>query len=369
MLSMLHEDEAIAESHEQGSAAPSEGAPGGSVTSDDLTPHPLRLSIVIEWANTRLNGQERATGLLQRLGRQWEEILARDYPEALPNEARSFLARLDRRVELFLVSSEALSAAIEDDMRRRLPGSFDVAIHVAGGLEYYPLKNFGASLAGGDILLFVDSDVLPDDGWLAHLLGSLARPDVHVVCGQTYVAPTDLVARAFALGWTYALRDPSGGLFTPDKFYANNLALRADLFRKTQFRPLGRRSRGACSLLREDLGRLGIVVWENRAASVDHPPPSSVGHLVVRALAHGRDQYLSHAEERSVWGLKRSLGIAAERLARGFSRARREWRRVGLRRRDVPAALAVISGYYAVFALGGLLTHASPALMGRHFRV
>jgi hypothetical protein len=339
------------------------------VRENNVIEQPLRLSIVIEWANTRLNGRERAAELFRRLGLQWQEILARRYPEALPGEARLFLASLDSRVELLLVSPEALSVPAAEDVRRLLPETFDVAIHVAEGLEYYPLKNFGASLAGGDILLFVDSDVLPDDGWLAHLLGSLARPDVHVVCGQTYVAPTDLVARAFALGWTYALRDPSRGLFTPDKFYANNLALRADIFRKTQFRPLGRRSRGACTLLREDLGRLGVVVWENRAAGVDHPPPSSAGHLVVRALAHGRDQYLSHAEARSVRGLQRSLGIAAERLARGFSRARREWRRVGLRRRDVPAALAVISAYYALFALGGLLTHASPALMGRHFRV
>jgi len=339
------------------------------VTCEDLTPHPLRLSIVVEWSNTRLNGEGRAVRVLERLGRQWQQILARDYPEALPRDARAFLDGLERRAELLIVSSEALSTVIEADVRRRLPETLDVAIHVAEGLEYYPLKNFGAGLAGGDILLFVDSDVLPDDDWLAHLLGSLARADVHVVCGQTYVAPIGLVARAFALGWTYELRDPSAGLFIPDKFYANNLAFRADVFRKTRFQPLGRRSRGACSLLREDLDRLGIPVWENRAASVDHPPPSSVGHLVVRALAHGRDQYLSHTEERSGRGLRRSLGIAAQRLARGFRRARREWRRVGLRRRDVPAALAVISAYYAVFALGGLLTHASPALMGRHFRV
>lgn len=339
------------------------------MNSGDPTPAPLRLSIIVEWANTRLNGQERAAGLLQRLGRQWQEILARDYPDALSEETRSFLARLDPRVELLLVSPEALSAAIEDDLRRRVPATLDVAIHVAEGLEYYPLKNFGASLAGGDILLFVDSDVLPDDGWLAHLLGSLARPDIHVVCGQTYIAPIDLWSRAFALGWTYALRDSSGGLSTPHKIYANTIAFRADVYRKTGFRPVGRRSRGAASLLREDLGRLGMAVWENRAASADHPPPSDFRHLLIRALAEGRDHYLKHSEVRSVRGLRESLGIAAARLARGFLRVRRDWRRAGLRRHEVPVALAIVSTYYGVTALGGLLTHASPAFMGRHFRV
>jgi len=250
-----------------------------------------------------------------------------------------------------------------------VPAEIDLAVHVAEGLEYYPLKNFGASLAAGDLLLFVDSDVLPEAGWLAHLTGSFGQPDVHAVSGQTYIAPVDLTSRAYALGWTYALRDADGGLVTPQKFYANNLAFRADLFRKVPFRPLGLRSRGACSLLRDDLARLGLAVWENRAARVDHPPPSGLGHMLVRALAHGRDQYLTPTGGRSASGLGRSLGLAAARLGRGFGRTRRDWRRVGLRRYQVPAALAIIAGYYGAFALGGLLTHLSPARMGRRFRV
>jgi hypothetical protein len=339
------------------------------VTCDALPLHRLRLSIVIELANTRLNGEERAARLLARLGRQWEEILAHDFPEALPVEARGFLEGLGERVELLLVSPRVAANALEADVRRLLPGTFDVAIHVADGLEYYPLKNFGASRASGDILLFVDCDVLPDDGWLAHLLGALARRDVDVVCAQTYVAPVDLWSRAFALGWNYGLRDRAGGLSTPEKFYGNTIAFRAPVFRQTPFRPLGRRSRGASSLLRQDLGRLGIAVWENSAAGVDHPPPSSFRHLVIRALAEGRDHYLKHQDTRGLPGLKESLRLAGARLARGFGRARRHWRRVGLRRREVPAAMAIISTYYGLSALGGLLTHASPELMGRHFRV
>jgi hypothetical protein len=328
-----------------------------------------RLSVIVEWANTRLNGELRAGLLLDALARQWQEIVAGDRPATLPPAARRFLGALQPRAELVIVSGEARGFDVEEGLQKRLSRGFDLTLQVAQGLEYYPLKNFGAGLASGDLLLFVDSDVLPEDGWLAHLLGSLADPAIHVVCGQTYVAPTDLVARAFALGWTYSLRDDSGKLVQPRRFYANNILFRTEVFRQTGFRPLGRRSRGASSLLRRDLERLGITIWENREARVDHPPPSSVRHMVVRALAHGRDHYMKDSEERTLAGLGRSLAIAAHRLRRGFVRTFRERRRVGLRRRDVPAALAVILAYYAFFALGGALTHAHPRAMARRFRV
>lgn len=330
----------------------------------------LRLSVVIEWANTRLNGEERAAALIERLDRQWQEILAGDYPATLPVDARDFLGRLDRRVDLLIVSAEAVSSALEVDVQRRLSRSFDLLIHVAEGLAYYPLKNFGASLAIGDLLLFVDSDVLPEDGWLAHLIGTFARPDISVVCGQTHVAPTDLFAQAFALGWTYPLPDRSGKIFQPRKFYANTIAFRTEVFRQAGgFPSIGSRTRGAASLLGQALGQRGIPVWENQSACVDHPPPSGFRHMAVRALAHGRDQYMKHSETRHLSGLVRSVGIAAARLGRGCYRTFRGWRRVGLRPWELPAALAICFGYHALFALGGILTHVNPEAMGRRFRV
>jgi hypothetical protein len=350
--------------HVRSEADPASGARAGAEVAREL-----RLSIVVEWANARLNGDHRAVRLLERLGRQWEEIQRRDYPPLLSRDARAFLERLHARPQLLLVSSTALGPALEARLRGRLPASFDVVVHLAPGLEYYPLKSFGGSLAVGDLLLFVDCDVLPDEGWLAHLLGSFARPDIAVVCAQTYISPRDLWSRAFAIGWNYDLRDASGGLRTPDKFYANTIAFRAPVFRATGFRAVGRRSRGAATMLKEDLARLGMAVWENRAAGVDHPPPSGLGHLMLRALAEGRDHYMKHGEARSARALRRSLGVAAARLARVFRRVRRHRRAVGLRRVEVPVALAIVCTYYGTAALGGVLTHLSPGFTGRRFRV
>ncbi len=330
----------------------------------------LRLSIVIEWANTRLNGEPRAAALLDRLDRQWRELVARDYPKTLPGEGQAFLQRFAERAELVIVSSGVLSSGIERALRERLSGTFDVAMHVGEGLDYYPLKNFGANRAAGDILLFVDSDVLPDDGWLAHLVGTLGRPDVDVVCGQTYVAPTDLVAKAFALGWTYRLPDRSGKISPVRKFYANTIVFRTDVFREAGgFPPIGTRTRGAASLIGQELARRGIPVWENKHACVDHPPPSSFRHLAVRGLAHGRDQYMTKSEDRHLAGLARSVGIATGRMGRGVYRIVRGARQVGLRPWELPPAIGLCVAYHAFFALGGILTHVNPRAMGRRFRV
>ena len=341
----------------------------GAHARGEATATQLRLSVIIEWANARLGGDARAVRLLERLDRQWQEIQRRDYPATLSRDARVFLEGLTPRAELLLVTSTTLASGLEARLRALLSETFDVAVHVAPGLEYYPLKSFGGGLAGGDLLLFVDCDVLPDEGWLAQLLGSFVRPEIQVVCAQTYVAPVDLWSRAFALGWTYELRNAGAGLRMPGKTYANTIAFRAPVFRTTGFRSVGRRSRGASSLLREDLARLGMAVWENSAAGVDHPPPGGFRHLVIRALAHGRDHYMTDGENRSLRRLGRSVGVAIMRLRLGFRRTRQHSRAVGLRRVAVPVALGIMCAYYGTMALGGILTHVSPGFMSRHFRV
>jgi hypothetical protein len=308
--------------------------------------------------------------VLDALARQWRAFVERQYPCDLPATAVAFLDALDRRAELLVVSGDGSAVAVEKTVRARVPQSLDLQFLTAEGLEYYPLKNYAARRAHGDLLLFMDSDVLPDEGWLAHLIGSFAQPEVDVVCAQTYVAACDLYTRAFALGWTYPLKDESGDFrIQPGKFYANTIAFRTEVFRQTEFPPVGRKTRGATAQLRKDFDRLGINIWENLKAAVDHPPPANLQHLVVRAIAHGRDHYMYRSERRDVHGLKRSLGLAATRFGRATARTWRDGQRLGLRPWEMPAALAITATYYGFFALGGLLTHVSPEIMGRRFRV
>ncbi|MEO6027232.1 MAG: glycosyltransferase [Candidatus Binatia bacterium] len=312
----------------------------------------------------------RAWLMLEALVQQWRELGERVYPASLAPEAVRVLDGLDRRIELLIASGDPAVAELEDDIRSRLPADFDLTITIAPGLEYYPLKNAAVAVATGDVLVFIDSDVIPDPGWMAHLLGSFGRPDIDVVCAQTYVRPVDTYSRAFAAGWTYAPRHNEGRIFQPKKFYANTIAFRQEVFHKVGgFPALGCKTRGAASLLGQALGEIGVGVWENENAAVDHPPPSSYRHLAVRAIAHGRDQYMKHDEHRHIGGLVNSVGLAAGRLGRGCYRTLRYAGEIGLQPWAIPAALAITSTYYGFFALGGVLTHLSPEMMGRRFRV
>jgi hypothetical protein len=308
--------------------------------------------------------------MLDALVQQWQELGAHVYPKSLPPEGARLLDGLDARIQLLIASGDPAVAELKEEIQAHLPECFDLEILIAPGVEYYPLKNIAAEAASGDLLIFVDSDVVPDPGWLAHLLGSFGRPDIDVVCGQTYVMPSDTYSRAFAVGWTYLPRRDDTEIVQPKKFYANTIAFRRSVFEKAGgFPAVGRKTRGAASKIGKRLAAFGCPVWENPAAAVDHPPPSSFQHLAVRAIAHGRDHYMMHDESRHLGGLVRSVSIAATRLARGCYRTLRYAREVGLQPWAIPAAIAITSTYYGFFALGGVLTHLSPEMMGRRFRV
>lgn len=330
---------------------------------------PRKVSFILEWANTNYSGVPRFFSFLEILKRQWRELAEENYPDNLEPDRRNFLKCIDPVPELLIVSGEIISIGLAEEIRQRCAPDFTPAIHVGEGLEYYALKNLGAELAGGNILCFIDSDIYPDDGWLLHLLGTFAVPHIRAVAGQPYIAPIDLFSSAFALGWTYELADTSGRLFHSAKFYSNNIAIEAELFNRVKFPTLQRRTRGAGSLLGKQLTELGYPVWQNRKALVDHPAPSSWKHLVIRALAHGRDMYMKTSEERNWQGLFYSQEIAASRLMRGIRNTFQNWRAVGLRPLEVIPATLIIFAYYALFSLGGLLTHVSPQVMGRHFRL
>jgi len=331
--------------------------------------HSLTVSFIVEWANTTYNGVPRFIGLLDILTRQWQELIEEQYPDDLEEDERRFLQRIKPEAELLIVSGEAIEHGVAEEIRQRCIAQLVPAIHVREGLEYYALKNYGADLAQGDIICFLDCDIYPDAGWLAYLLGTFANPQIRGVAGKPYVAPIDLFSRAFALGWTYDLPDRDGPLVCGTKYYTNNVAFVRALFDQYRFPPLDRRTRGAASALGKQLSRDGYPVWENRKARVDHPAPSGWKHLAVRALAHGRDIYMKSSEERSWKGLSFCQKTAGFRLWRGFRRTCRHWREVGLEPLEIAPTLLIIFSYYGLFSLGGLLTHISPEFMGRRFRL
>lgn len=330
---------------------------------------PVSVSFIIEWANTEYNGVPRFFTLLDIIAHQWRGMTNKTYPATLPAEARHFLEKLNPKPEVLVVAGEKIAPDTLQKITDHSPDIFDPVIHVKEGLEYYALKNFGASLASGDILCFLDSDVHPDEGWLTNLLGSFADPDICGIAGQPYVEQVDLFSRAFALGWTYQLPDRTEHVVRSEKWYANNVAFRAKIFHQVTFPKLDRRTRGARHLIDQELAKLGHIVYENRQALVNHPAPSSWKHMIIRALAHGRDIYMTNSEERTFQGFVYCQKLVAKRLGHGISNTLNNWRKVGLKLYETVPAILIITSYYFFFSLGGILTHISPKIMGRHFRL
>ncbi len=343
--------------------------PPPTVTGTEDGRRTLRVSIVMEWANTHLNGVSRAQVVLDELDRQWRLVTSGDLPADASDTERSFLATLAPEAELLIVSGEAIDAATRAEIEDRQSPGLQADIHIAEGLEYYPLKNFGIQLTTGDIVLLIDSDVIPDPGWLAYLLSSFERGEVSVVAGQPYVGSDDLFSRAFALGWIFDRRYPSPDIEPAPIIFSSNIAFRSDAIRPAGFPCIGSRTRGAAQLLRRKLERRGITLWLNRRAYVDHPPPSNLRHMLVRALAHGRDFYGDVSEQRNLRALRWSLGTAVTRNVRAWRACILERSHVGLPAWQVPAAWSIIATYYLFFAAGGVITYIDPKRSGRRFRV
>lgn len=316
------------------------------------------ISIIVEWENAVLSELQRARDMLHRMQAQ-------------------VLARSDDRFEIIVIYNpeQVQRGLIEDvlatDARAELKHAFRLV--AAPGMHYYDLKNEGARLAAGDVIVFLDSDVVPDDGWLDGLLGVLeANPGVNVVTGSYYVDPVDFVGRAFAINWFFSLRPAQGEIGPGAKFFANNVAFRKAFFLERRFPAMPRGStRGACGMLAKIILAEGQTIIRQPASSVSHPAPNGATHIVLRALAQGRDSAFKHRHRMNplnnsvrIW-----LRVLKRALIRVPYRTIRDHGKVGMLIWQVPAAMLLMIGYYLLVGVGGQAAIVAPGFMSRHVRV
>ncbi len=235
------------------------------------------VSVIVEWENAKLSDLDRAERMLARLGRQMAEAARkRDLKAELLVLYDS--DEIDPAVPRAAIASQIDAAA--------WPGT--IALVPAPGKRYYEQKNAGAELAQGEILIFLDSDVVPDEGWLDGLLDALDDPNVDFVGGEAYHATDTLHDRLFAAFWGFSPRRPSRGVYRRQSFYANNLAVRRQTFLANPF-PDAAAYRGQCAQLAKSMRGKGIPVYRQGASVVSHPPPRGARTFVVRALCQGHD--------------------------------------------------------------------------------
>jgi len=120
-------------------------------------------------------------------------------------------------------------------------GSHAAAVRVIGvkAKRYYEKKNEGAAAARGEILVFLDSDVIPEPRWLEQLLAAFDDSVVDVVGGSTYISPDTLYSRAFAAFWFFPPRSSDEGLASADGLFGNNIAFRSSVFQSSQYPTVG----------------------------------------------------------------------------------------------------------------------------------
>ena len=253
-------------------------APGKEAEPAEAPTELASVTIVIEWDNAKRSDLRRSLRMLRALYGQLRELRG------------AFRARPEIRL---LYDGARIEGAIIERLLSEAVGDAewpaDVVLLAMPGMRYYEQKNRGALDAGTDVILFLDSDVIPEPDWLRCLMESFRDPRVAVVGGGTYVALDDLLGKAFALFWFFPLRDESNELAATGSFFANNVAFRREVFESLPF-PDSFVYRGRCSLLAAELRDRGVGIFRHRGARVSHPPPKGLAHFVLRALCEGHDE-------------------------------------------------------------------------------
>jgi len=323
------------------------------------------LSFIVEWENALLCEQSRPGTLLRALRRQSVEV-AMSAKAGLETTSRACL------FELLVVYDEAqFDGATLAGLLHRCAGAPDQVLqwrllptHDSG---YYKNKNLGGRAAAGEILLFIDSDVIPEEGWLNQVLCGLADPDIGIMAGNAYIEPAGLVGKVFALTWFFPLRSNDGPLQRADSLFANNLAMRRDAHRQYPFPDLAGTSRGSCLILAKQLATAGVPIYLNPRVRVAHPAPHGLRHISKRALAQGRDRLYRERHFGTRWSasslasclrLARHCVGSAGKIASGFHRVR-------LNPLLIPAAIAVAWYYYCLYWTGEIMAHAGLAAVYR----
>ena len=296
--------------------------------------------------------------MLGRLSRQIDEVYA-----AEPGRGAFELLLLYDNHE---VGEAAVRANVEKYFAADAPAC-QLRFVAAPGLNYYEQKNRGAELARGEIVVYIDSDVIPEERWLESLLTPLADPHIQIVCGNSYLAAEGPYSKAFALFWFFPLRAAKDTLQPQYSFFANNFAVCRETMLEHPFQPVSGTARAGA--WRWPTGSAqGITIYCNSAARVSHPAPFGFSHFWRRALVQGRDHVLMR-RSLGKGGFFRNLPKVLLLPLRASWKIVRNGRHVKLSLPELPAAIAIAIAYNLLAITGYLITHLAPSYAEQNWHV
>lgn len=235
-------------------------------------------SIVVETDNLPTISWDEFGQLINQLGDQIIGATSLGHPE---------------RPEIIFVSNGPGEQAEEflAEVKSRVPDIFVYGLprsinHPNG--RYYQLKNTGARAANGEIIVFLDSDTILDDHWLANLLSPFKDNSVTIASlGCTFLSHNDWVSRTFALIWNFPIRGGSERSISNRPLYANNCAFQREWFLGNSF-PENDGFKVDCTLLFRTLQAQKAPIARPNAY-VDHLPLRGWRFVLWRAAVFGRD--------------------------------------------------------------------------------
>lgn len=221
------------------------------------------------------------------------------------------------------------------------------------GGRYYELKNNGMRLTEGDVVVFMDSDTVPERDWLSTLLTPFQGTEAVCVNGHTYLSHDDFFSRTFALIWFFPMARGDKRFAAKRAINANNVAFRRDWISSHPF-PEHNGFKVSCTLVMHQLWREGHRIV-NVDARVYHYSPRGWRFFYWRALVTGRDadrKFVAlHAPSR------------ARRIIKSFTRwGTMSWRttrrvighaaQTGMPLWQIPFSLAVGLAFYTLAFFG-----------------
>jgi hypothetical protein len=164
--------------------------------------------------------------------------------------------------------------------------------------SYYKMKNAGALVAQGELLVFLDSDLEPVSGSFNDLVQPLFDHNEVAVSGYASFPVESFISRAYSLFWIFPIfnRSETMGKY---QLVANSCAFRRDWFLQKPFQTNLGGLRTACKLMSMRLKQEGRTlhhpnVWFHHELWND-----SWRFFVWRALVMGRDADKKQAYEFS----------------------------------------------------------------------
>jgi len=238
-------------------------------------------SIIIEWENLRFADMRITQKMLKKTAKQITEIFQNQFihPEIIIAYNKEITADYD------------IEQLVKDALQNCL-SLIDLKIIPTPDLNYYEQKNFAADYCSNEILILVDSDVIPDDRWLMSLLKPFSDPNVSVVGGTDYMDAVTPFEKGYNLFWIMPpKKDLEGKTAQLTPLLPNNVAYRREVFLQNKY-PSTPAFRGATVDHYYLIKNKGYKIISSNAR-VCHGTTNGLKHIAVRALSEGHDKFLA----------------------------------------------------------------------------